>query len=102
MRSSPAQRALERRPASASSSTWPTAKACPGSETEPGSSAALWSNWPRSAGRCANLHTDFEITIVQPGVRKSDLNDGQRDLLASTQLYLSETYAVPLSVIFSA
>ncbi len=36
-----------------------------------------------------DLHTDFEVTIVQPGVRKSDLNDGQRDLLASTQLYLS-------------
>lgn len=52
--------------------------------------------------RLRDLDADFEIVIVQPGVQKSRLSDGQRDLLASTQLYLSETYAVPLSAITSA
>ena len=52
--------------------------------------------------RMRDLEVDFEITIVQPGLMKSDVNDGQRDLLAGTQLYLSETYAVPLRVVASA
>ena len=47
------------------------------------------------------LDVKFEIFIVQPGVRKSALSDEQRDLLASTQLYLSETYAVPFRLISS-
>ena len=51
--------------------------------------------------RLRDLDPDFEITIVQPGLQKSSVSDGQRDLLAGTQLYLSETYAVPLSVIAS-
>ncbi|MBC8990873.1 DEAD/DEAH box helicase [Micromonospora chalcea] len=52
--------------------------------------------------RLRDLDADFEVVIVQPGVQKSNINDGQRHLFASTQLYLSETYAVPLSVIASA
>jgi hypothetical protein len=52
--------------------------------------------------RLRDLDADFEIIIVQPGIQKSALSNGQRDLLASTQLYLSETFAVPLSVIASA
>ena len=47
------------------------------------------------------LEADFEIVIVQPGVSRAGLTDGQRDLLATTQLYLMETFAVPLRVISS-
>lgn len=53
------------------------------------------------ARRLRDLDPDFEITIVQPGLQKSSISNGQRDLLAGTQLYLFETYAVPLSVIAS-
>jgi superfamily II DNA or RNA helicase len=47
------------------------------------------------------LMADFEVTIVQPGLSKKELTDSQRDLLAATQLYLMETYAVPLRVLAS-
>jgi superfamily II DNA or RNA helicase len=52
--------------------------------------------------RVRYLEADFEIIIVQPGLSKAGLTDGQRDLLATTQLYLAETFAVPLKVIANA
>jgi superfamily II DNA or RNA helicase len=54
------------------------------------------------ASRQRYLTPEFEIRIVQPGLGKSQLTDNQRDLLAATQLYLMETFAVQLTVIASA
>lgn len=48
------------------------------------------------------LLTDFGIQIVQPGLSKSKISDDQLKLLASTELYLQETYAIKLNVIASS
>jgi superfamily II DNA or RNA helicase len=47
------------------------------------------------------LVPDVRIFIVQPGLSKRDASVGQLDLLAATQAYLRDTYAVPLTVIGS-
>ena len=44
----------------------------------------------------------FEIYIVQPGLHVSGANDAVLDLLGATELYLSETFAVPLKIIASS
>lgn len=45
--------------------------------------------------------TDFHIYIVQPGVSKEKISEDQLKLLGSTELYLSETYQIPLKIIAS-
>ena len=47
------------------------------------------------------LDPAFSITIVQPGLRVSDLGSEHLALLAVTELFLRETYEVPLFVIGS-
>lgn len=48
------------------------------------------------------LELDFEVFIVQPGLSKSKVSNSQLDLLAATETYLIDTYAVSLRVISSA
>ncbi|MFD3074166.1 type III restriction endonuclease subunit R, partial [Streptococcus agalactiae] len=45
--------------------------------------------------------TDMRITIVQPGVSISKLSTEMKQLLLSTEYYLSETYNIPLNCYFS-
>lgn len=47
------------------------------------------------------LVPDMRIFIVQPGLSKSCASIQQLDLLAATEAYLRETYAVPMTVIGS-
>ena len=44
--------------------------------------------------------TDMRITIVQPGVSISKLSTEMKQLLLSTEYYLSETYNIPLNCYF--
>jgi superfamily II DNA or RNA helicase len=44
---------------------------------------------------------DFKIFVVQPGLSKSKASPGQLELLGSTELYLQETFNIPLGVIAS-
>ena len=44
----------------------------------------------------------FHISIVQPGLSKANATSDQLELLAATELYLSETYQIPFRVIGSA
>lgn len=53
------------------------------------------------ARRSRFLEADFKVFIVQPGLGKSEVEDGQLDLLSATELYLAETYAVDFQVIGS-
>lgn len=48
------------------------------------------------------LVPEVRIFIVQPGLSKREATVGQFDLLAATQAYLRDTYAVPLTVVGSA
>lgn len=43
----------------------------------------------------------YQVFIVQPGMSKTDATNEQLRLLGATELYLSETYAIPLRVIAS-
>jgi superfamily II DNA or RNA helicase len=45
------------------------------------------------------LIPDFKIFMVQPGLSKTSVSADQMKLLASTELYLQETFGVPLEVI---
>jgi hypothetical protein len=47
------------------------------------------------------LTPEFRIFIVQPGLSKGRAGEDQLALLAVTELYLQETYAIPLGVIAS-
>ena len=47
------------------------------------------------------LIPDVRIFIVQPGLSRAGASVGQLDLLAATEAYLRETYAVPLTVVGS-
>lgn len=47
------------------------------------------------------LVPDMRVFIVQPGLSRRQASQGQLDLLAATEAYLQETYAVPLTVIAS-
>lgn len=49
-----------------------------------------------------SLLPEFRIFIVQPGISKSKVSDGQRELLGSTELYLYETFGIEFGVIASA
>lgn len=48
------------------------------------------------------LDWEFKAFIVQPGLSKNAASQAQLDLLASTELYLKETYQLELGVIASA
>lgn len=48
------------------------------------------------------LRPVFRVFVVQPGVSKSGVTDDQKELLASTQLYLSETVGIEFNVICSS
>ena len=48
------------------------------------------------------LAPKLAVWIVQPGLTRAAASIGQLHLLAVTELYLKETYAVPLGVIASA
>jgi hypothetical protein len=47
------------------------------------------------------METTFEIVIVQPGLSQASADDATLDLLAATELYLKETFGIPLTVIAS-
>lgn len=49
--------------------------------------------------RARYLRVDFRIYVVQPGLSQSQATPDQLDLLAVTELYLKETYQIPLTVI---
>ncbi len=51
--------------------------------------------------RSRYLHPKFHIYIVQPGLETSNVSIQILDLLGATELYLSETFNVPLTVIAS-
>jgi len=48
------------------------------------------------------LAFDYEIFIVQPGLSKSKLAPAFLDVLGATELFLKETYSMPLAVIASS
>lgn len=52
--------------------------------------------------RSRYLYPKFHIYVVQPGLKTSDASTQILDLLGATELYLSETFNVPLTVIASA
>ena len=47
------------------------------------------------------LTPEFKIFIVQPGLSKTKVESSQLELLAVTELYLQETYAIEFGVIAS-
>lgn len=47
------------------------------------------------------LRLDFHVFVVQPGVSQSAISTEQLDLLATTELYLKESYEIPFWVIAS-
>lgn len=51
--------------------------------------------------RLRTLRPEFHISIVQPGLSQACAEMAQLELLAVTELYLQETYAVPFGVIAS-
>jgi hypothetical protein len=51
--------------------------------------------------QAAFLTPSVRITIVQPGITKAAISSGQLELLAGTELYLMETFQIPLGVIAS-
>lgn len=53
------------------------------------------------AQRAHILIPNFKIFVVQPGISASKAEINQLELLASTELYLQETYSIPLGVIAS-
>ena len=48
------------------------------------------------------LRPKFEVFIVQPGLSKARASDGQLHLLSATEIYLADTWSIPLRVIGSA
>jgi hypothetical protein len=52
--------------------------------------------------KARRLRLESEVTIVQPGLKKSGVSPRQLELLGATELYLLETYQLPLRVIGSA
>lgn len=48
-----------------------------------------------------SVNITFFINIVQPGLSRSEATASQLELLAATQMYLAETYQIPLRVIGS-
>ncbi|MEJ0035181.1 MAG: DEAD/DEAH box helicase family protein [Gammaproteobacteria bacterium] len=65
---------------------------------ERGNSTLLRKLWRKSH----LLAPNFSVWIVQPGLSKAKVSERQLHLLAVTELYLKETFNVPLSVIGSA
>ena len=53
------------------------------------------------AQRVHVLDPDFKIFIVQPGLSTGRADTNQLELLASTEMYLQETYTIPFGVIGS-
>lgn len=51
--------------------------------------------------KAQDLGPAMEVVIVQPGLARHEASDDQLDLLAVTELYLRETFGVPLRVIGS-
>jgi superfamily II DNA or RNA helicase len=51
--------------------------------------------------KARKLRLESEVTIVQPGLKKSAVSARQLELLGATELYLLETYQLPLRVIGS-
>ncbi|MDE0308553.1 MAG: helicase-related protein [Acidiferrobacterales bacterium] len=51
--------------------------------------------------RWHELELDYRVWIVQPGLSKTKIEPKQLDLLAATEIYLLETYRIPLRVIAS-
>lgn len=52
--------------------------------------------------RADALEPSLEIIVVQPGLSKEKASDDQLELLGVTELYLQETYRIPLRIIGSA
>ncbi|MDK2014635.1 MULTISPECIES: DEAD/DEAH box helicase [unclassified Deinococcus] len=49
----------------------------------------------------STLDVRFHLSIVQPGLSRAEATAAQLDLLAATEMYLAETYQIPLRVIGS-
>lgn len=52
-------------------------------------------------GEARALTPDFRIFVVQPGVSKAEISDEQREMLASTELYLHETRGIEFRLVAS-
>ncbi|MFN4249933.1 DEAD/DEAH box helicase [Deinococcus sp.] len=50
----------------------------------------------------STLDVSFHIYIVQPGLSQAEATAAQLELLAATEMYLAETYQIPLRVIGSS
>jgi hypothetical protein len=50
-------------------------------------------------GEARALVPEFRIFVVQPGISKASITDDQRELLATTELYLHETRSIKLVVV---
>ena len=68
------------------------------SRLEKGSAASL----NAYANGWRDLRYEFHVFVVQPGLSKQRASDKQLDLLAATELYLLETWGIPLRVYASA
>lgn len=51
--------------------------------------------------RARQLAPEFRVFAVQPGLSKSGVSAGQLELLGTTELYLRETFGIPLTVLAS-
>lgn len=54
------------------------------------------------ARKAPYLIPDFKVIIIQPGLSKAAITTNQLELLAATEMYLNETYAVDFEVIGSS
>jgi superfamily II DNA or RNA helicase len=52
-------------------------------------------------GEARALTPEFRIFVVQPGVSKAEISDDQREMLASTELYLHETRGIEFRLVAS-
>ena len=49
----------------------------------------------------SGFETEFEISIVQPGVSKLEITDSMKQIILATDAYLKDTYGLRLTCYFS-
>jgi hypothetical protein len=49
----------------------------------------------------SGFETEFEISIVQPGVSIMKITDSMKQIILATDSYLKDTYGIPLTCYFS-
>jgi hypothetical protein len=55
----------------------------------------------RRSARELPFSFEYEVFIVQPGLSKAKIAPAFLDVLGATELFLSETYSMPLRVVAS-